>query len=166
MEEEVLLCVDLGLYEIDFGSVVIVPLVWATELRGKGSLFPHLLLSLFYAILYLLTVSLFAYSWVGHRTKHTDRVLGKDPRPSSNPDRHLLVLTFKFKQLGYGPTVKIGQVCEQTELMVSVRVQSQMGLSTAFRPTPRIGRAQCGTFGQKWSPTNRPSRRHRIEETR
>ena len=33
------------------------------------------------------------------------------------------MLTFKFKQLGHGLTVKIGQVCEQTELMVSVRVQ-------------------------------------------
>ena len=34
------------------------------------------------------------------------------------------MLTFKFKLLGHGPTVKIGQVCEQTELMILVRVQT------------------------------------------
>ena len=78
----------------------------------------------------------------------------------------MILLTFKFKQLGHGPTVKIGQVCEQTELMVSVRVQSQIGLLAAFRPTPRMGRAQCGNFGQEWSPTNRSSQWHQVEETR
>ena len=30
------------------------------------------------------------------------------------------LLMFKFKQLGHGPTVKISQVCEQIEPMISV----------------------------------------------
>ena len=36
-----------GLYETNSRSRVIVPSVWATELRGKGYLFSPLLLSLF-----------------------------------------------------------------------------------------------------------------------
>ena len=72
------------------------------------------------------------------------------------------MLTFKFKQLGHGPTVKIGQVCEQTELMISVQVQIQMGIPAAFYPIPRMGRAQCGNFGPKWSPTNRPRWWHDV----
>ena len=36
-------------------------------------------------------------------------------------------VNIQIKQLGHGPTVKIGQVCKQTELMIVVKKQDPNG---------------------------------------
>ena len=69
---------------------MIMPSVWATDLRGKDHpLFPPLFLLAFVA-LWLRIIDLLTCSGVSLHFEHPARVLGEGPFPGSGPDRHSL----------------------------------------------------------------------------